>query len=91
MMQKCLTCQILGEKKEKNTLQYKLRLCYPLVAFLSRALACIQMGLITTIFHGKIGTFEYVCEHLRSSCVNLATQHAGLVLLRCAVVSRDIM
>ena len=38
---------------------------------LSRALACIQMGLITTTFHGKIGTFEEffasVCGHLAST------------------------
>ena len=57
---------------------------------LSRELACIQMGLITTTFHEKIGTFEYVCERLWPSCVNLATQQARLVLPQCAEVSRDI-
>ena len=37
---------------------------------LSRALTYIQMGLITTTFHRKIGTFEVVCERLRPSWSN---------------------
>ena len=47
---------------------------------------CIQMRLITTTFHRKIGhlrVFASICGHLRSTT-------GSLVMLWCAVVSHDI-
>ena len=66
---------------ETNTVQTATGV--PPACVLSSPLACIQIGLITTTFHGKIETFESVCECLRPSCINL-------VLLRCAAMSSDI-